>query len=152
MKKTDIAYIAGFFDGEGCVRIARQKKSYRVRVGFTNNDLTLLTWVQSILGGRLYQKKRASVRHAQGWELLLTKNAEIELALRHLLPFIKIKRKQAELSLSLLLMGKMKKVSLGARGKTWPIMSVAPGEVEKRELITTRVTELNKRGPHAGSK
>jgi len=63
MLKIEKAYIAGFFDGEGCLNIYIQSKRYksitywypRLQVTVTNNNNLLLEEIVSILGfGHVY--------------------------------------------------------------------------------------------------
>ncbi len=59
MRREDIAYLAGFFDGEGSVTINHVKRdggksdSYTLHMVITNTDPTVLVWAQSIFGGYL---------------------------------------------------------------------------------------------------
>ncbi len=51
-------YIAGFFDGEGCVgfTITGQAKMLAVRVSIVNTNLEFLKVIQSQYGGKIYSK------------------------------------------------------------------------------------------------
>lgn len=50
MKETDIAYAAGFFDGEGCISIANNGS---VDVRITNTSKEVLLKLESIFGGSI---------------------------------------------------------------------------------------------------
>lgn len=56
-RPTDIAYIAGLFDGEGCVSVRKwtTKKAFQhtLYVSITNTDKKVLDWIQSQYGGGL---------------------------------------------------------------------------------------------------
>jgi len=41
--KTDIAWAAGFFDGEGCIRINKTKNQYILQI-FTFHKMKVLKW------------------------------------------------------------------------------------------------------------
>jgi hypothetical protein len=65
-KDTDLAYIAGFMDGEGCYTIARKKRpngnySYMVYVACgqkaTPENITTIKWIQSLFGGSVFFTK-----------------------------------------------------------------------------------------------
>lgn len=58
---TDIAYIAGLFDGEGCVRIKRanQRASFYITVTISNMDMAALLFVQERFGGKIYTQGKA---------------------------------------------------------------------------------------------
>jgi hypothetical protein len=144
----DLAYIAGFFDGEGYVTIRRANRSrnqgkgisYRTVVGFTNTDMSVLTWIQSIVGGRIYKKSRYSHKHSVAFELCLLRVSDVIMCLTGILPYLRIKQAQAELGLDLIALGKMKKSG------TWPTFAALPQEVAIREDIKQRMTTLNMRG------
>jgi len=48
IRPVDRAYIAGFFDGEGCIRIRPQDQ--RVVVAIGQKDPTTLYWIQQLIG------------------------------------------------------------------------------------------------------
>jgi hypothetical protein len=50
MNETDIAYAAGFFDGEGCISIA---KNGSVDVRIVNTSKAVLVKLQTLLGGSI---------------------------------------------------------------------------------------------------
>jgi len=53
---TKIAYIAGFFDGEGCVRIKKANQygnSYYVWVAITNSNKNILNNISDLFGGQV---------------------------------------------------------------------------------------------------
>lgn len=53
---VDLAYIAGFFDGEGSVTISSKGGCTGVAVSITSTDDKILSWIQSILGGNVYNQ------------------------------------------------------------------------------------------------
>ena len=62
VKDTDLAYIAGFLDGDGTLALYRVKcgrsHTISVRVSIANNDLATLLSIQDILGeGRIHTKQ-----------------------------------------------------------------------------------------------
>lgn len=140
-----MAYIAGFFDGEGYATIRRANRykggcSFRACIGFVNKNRDLLLWIQTFFAGNIYKKKRKCSRHSQAYELVSSKNSEIIWFLDNVYPFLKIKKSQCDLLRELLNLGHMKKIG------EWPRFIPMIGEVEKREEIKNRITELNKRG------
>ena len=57
-KNVLLAYLAGFFDGEGCVYILRGKGktgllSYNLEISFTNSNLVPLELARDVFGGTL---------------------------------------------------------------------------------------------------
>ena len=151
MKLQDAAYIAGFFDGEGCVTIVRRRPkptaSYWLLVGLTNTDLQILLWIQSIVGGKICNKTRRSIKHAPGFELRITRKQEMYNFLIYIQPFVRIKKRQVETALAFLELKKVKMVMSESRGKTWPLMAASPEDAVTRETFKTIMNDLNRRGP-----
>lgn len=108
MLDTDIAWAAGFFDGEGCITLAKHYSHHRtnrtqtkVITVFTNQiDPRPLMRMQSILGGSLYLNKHApssGTKRAISFWKCTSKKAEHALTL--MLPYLVGKREQALLAL-----------------------------------------------------
>jgi hypothetical protein len=58
MRQTDIAYGAGFFDGEGAIVLSLQKEKYlRVEVSVSQKLPEVLLWYAQHFGGKIYQSK-----------------------------------------------------------------------------------------------
>src|SRR5215475_13682646 len=55
LTETEAAYLAGFFDGEGCINFTRagKQKTWVIRVAIRNTDLSVIKYIQSIAGGRI---------------------------------------------------------------------------------------------------
>jgi hypothetical protein len=62
----EVAYTAGFFDGEGCANIARYLKRGRpyhtLAIIFTNTDFQVLAWLQQRWGGNVFKPARLNAR------------------------------------------------------------------------------------------
>lgn len=57
---SKIAYIAGFFDGEGCIRIKKSNQSgnsYYLWVSITNSNYLILESVEQLFGGTINKVK-----------------------------------------------------------------------------------------------
>ena len=80
MKDTDLAYIAGLFDGEGCISYKQymrqrrhQEKAYltwNIRMEMSMTDQSILRWVHEVLGvGTIGKRKngRGSLGKKQQW-------------------------------------------------------------------------------------
>jgi hypothetical protein len=61
--KTEIAYFAGFFDGEGMVAVYDASSTYVVVLA--NTDTRPLMRAQEIWGGRIFCQMRAGTRYAK---------------------------------------------------------------------------------------
>lgn len=96
---TDIAYIAGFFDGEGCIRIKRASQggnSYYIWVSITNSNKGILDMVASIFGGNVRQAERSTNKTI--YHYLITSSEAIDM-LKVLKSFLREKLRQAELAI-----------------------------------------------------
>jgi len=96
---TEIAYIAGFFDGEGCVRIKKANQggnSYYVIAHITNTNESILKSVENLFGGKTRTQERGKNKDVYNW--CITSSEAVDF-LKTLLPFLKEKKEQAELAL-----------------------------------------------------
>lgn len=93
---SKIAYIAGFFDGEGCVRIKKANKdgnSYYVWVAITNSNRAILEEIAELFGGKVRQAERAVNKVI--YHYLIT-SAEAVDFLKTIRCFLQEKRAQAD--------------------------------------------------------
>ena len=103
-----IEYLAGFFDGEGCIDVQRmyaqtaKGKLYvrpRVRLCLANSGRFLLEMLRAQYGGHLADRdpgKRAQ-QHSTSWEMLSA--ADMKRFLTPMVPHLVLKREQAKLAL-----------------------------------------------------
>ncbi len=78
MNDTDVAYIAGLFDGEGCVSYKQymrkrphNKKPYptwQIRLEIAMTDKSILIWVNEMLGVGTVGEKRYETKYTKGWK------------------------------------------------------------------------------------
>jgi len=99
MKRADIAYLAGFFDGEGSISIMRRAKGkpywLRVQLGQANN--WILKMVQFQFGGSLFHHKPRENRR-EAWQWSASANIAKDF-LKCILPYLKLKRGEAEIAI-----------------------------------------------------
>lgn len=136
-----LEYLAGFFDGEGCVTIQRLRRSqknpnhndtYQAVVCVAQTQMAVLEHFQRRWGGPIYaqapSRNITAKRQLYVWKPS-TNSARNFLA--DIVPWLRVKREQAELGLYLLNVEKGKRSAVG-------------------EEIRLRVHELN--GNHANFK
>ena len=103
MKNIDLAYIAGIVDGEGYVGIKKSKAykcqeratpGYHARIQVRMVDESAIQFLSSVLGGWYYPEKPHSTK---GKPLFCYQASDEKAAqiLRHLLPFLRVKKAQA---------------------------------------------------------
>lgn len=102
--KVALAYMAGIMDGEGCVCICKGRDSVcrrgyhiylEVTVGNTNE--WLIQWLKLQFGGTAH-KTLGKRNQRDWWTWSVSANKSVEF-LKSLLPYLQIKRPQAELAI-----------------------------------------------------
>ena len=78
VSETDISYIAGLFDGEGCItykqymrKRTHQKKAYptwSIRMEMAMTDESVLRWVHEVLQVGTVGEKRYKTSYTKGWK------------------------------------------------------------------------------------
>ncbi len=140
-----LPWVGGFFDGEGAVVILKLKgKGMRApryqlgtRVGNTNR--AVIEWLRETFnGGISTQYLTGPKKPCHHW---IAGGPTAAKFLKQILPYLKLKRKQAELGLQ-----------LQDRIKQWPerqYRSLSPGEISERETIYQQLKILNGKGKAA---
>ena len=105
MKKTDLAYMAGIFDGEGCIVIHKSKPrqrginpSYVIEINLANTNEWIVRQFHFSFGGNVYLRKRQTETSREIWAWQISANQAL-LCLKTLLPYLKLKRGQAEIAI-----------------------------------------------------
>ncbi len=104
------AYLAGIIDGEGCVdaveTLPRTKRNvspnFRIRLHVTNTSAHLISWISERFGGYVVVKARPGQHKATKtcWNVKWT-GGYAELILKGCLPYLIVKKYQAELAFKL---------------------------------------------------
>jgi len=102
-------YIAGFFDGEGCIRINkwfRKRGSkfggcydYTLGTKLTNSNRMVLDECKTLYGGfigEVEDKRKSTYKKKYAWEL---KSNDAVKLLRDILPLLLVKRQEAALAI-----------------------------------------------------
>ena len=99
ISKEDLAYYAGFFDGEGCIMINKRPNSgHRLDVRISNTNKHILLGYISLFGGGLYKQKRRKDTHKDKWQWCLSTKASV-LFLKTLYPYLRLKKAEALLAI-----------------------------------------------------
>lgn len=103
MKKVDAAYLAGFFDGEGCIYISRNKahNTYQLCLTIAQHprNISILKHLKCLWGGSIYKYDHNAYINWGG-----KKSETLILAM---LPYITGTSKRAQLKLALKFIDKM---------------------------------------------
>ena len=113
---TEVAYLAGILDGEGCISILkmRMKRPYGVywhyalqlRIG--NTYLPLLEWICERVGGKIYAQTyvtnwRGNRKQAYHWHMQGRQAANFLALVR---PYLIVKSEQADLAMEFIALGR----------------------------------------------
>src|SRR3990167_9877690 len=102
---ADLAWAAGFIDGDGVISMYQRKdrrNEFRVVVRAMNTNRLALDKLHGMFGGSVHPMINALDARARGWKPSFYWSAsdrKAEAAIRSLLPFLLLKRKQAALAL-----------------------------------------------------
>lgn len=93
----EAAYVAGFFDGEGCVNFARGKSGQpHIRVLIVNTNRAVLEYIQRLFGGDINRTVRQD-GWKQSWQLRVGWSRAIQL-LEAIEPYVRVKADQVHLA------------------------------------------------------
>ena len=100
MEETDIIYLAGIVDGEGCINIVKYHKDnryrYRLQLRVINTNKELIDWIKERWGGYIYSKQKPKLRTVYEWYV---SDEAAEHLLCDLLNYLIVKRQQANIAL-----------------------------------------------------
>lgn len=96
---SDIAYAAGFFDGEGSINIKKPTRTcgYRLVVSATQTIITPIEWFRVRWGGSIRTKTETTKRKV-AWEWTVTSQLALEF-LKNVRPFLLVKGEQADIAI-----------------------------------------------------
>lgn len=114
---TDLAYLAGLIDGEGCIQLLKRKD------GCIATGLTILMtrpeplyWAEENFGGRVYLRQPQGYRNRREiYQWMIGKTDACCDLLQKLLPYLKVKGSEARVLLVLDSLRKTKKHRWGKR-------------------------------------
>jgi len=93
-QETELAYLAGFVDGEGSITIFRSGKRYHLRFDIFNTNEDVLRWIQVTFGGCV---RRVTSRCKETWKpefMWYVGQQQASDILSACLPYLKVKRLQ----------------------------------------------------------
>lgn len=89
MDRLSAAYVAGYFDAEGCVRVPPTATRWRLEVSFGQTDARVIKRLCREYGGKLYDHGTRYERSAVKWALM--KRQDVVAFLLAIRPFVKRK-------------------------------------------------------------
>ncbi len=158
---SEIGWMAGFLDGEGCFTITKQKRKdratpyYRPVVSVTNTDQRGLQVFSECYGGKVQavkekRKDRFGVKWANPF-IWVCPVSSLPRLLEEVTPQLRMKGEQAAVLAEFLRVRNHKNCQPlpGHRRHKGGTGTLAAGEIELRESLRERVRCLNKKGPHS---
>ncbi len=108
--EVERAYIAGYFDGEGCLTVSlRPDGSHYTRIDFGQTVPDVVTFMESIYGGSLLAYPAKPAHRAQTrWRL--SRASSVKVFLEDIFPFCREKRDQVSAVLTRLFVDKPENV------------------------------------------
>lgn len=102
MTELELAYIAGFFDGEGSISIFQEKtgryRLARIGVYVVNTDFRPIKMLKEKFGGHYREVQRPGKKKYAVWSVSCVKASEF---LKAILPFLIIKKERACLAIEI---------------------------------------------------
>jgi len=142
MTKEELAYAAGIIDGEGCLRVTRHKdcNQFNTYVYVTNTDPRLINWLHNSWGGTInISQHKSTWKPSLSWRLI---GKEAIQFIEAVYPFLRLKKAQADILLSLWELKKSFRIRSGRQ---------SPNKyVERAGVLFEATAILNKRGIENG--
>lgn len=95
--RDDLIYLAGLFDGEGCVAAYERKDGqFGSHISIGNIDGRIMNWLEDHFGGKVYANKRikqGGTRIFYSWQIKVRDSRKL---LSELIPFLILKKEQIE--------------------------------------------------------
>lgn len=159
MKHTDLAWMAGFVDGEGCITISKQVRrnrpspAYRAVITITNTNRQVLVPFLEAWGGAIYsvhekRRDKRKVKWADAWCWHCPASRSPRM-LRRLLPYLRLKREQALVVIDFCENKARTCVPRHANGRWGGSEHLVPAELARRAAWHKQIQLLNTKGQRA---
>ena len=104
LKTANLAYMAGFFDGEGTIGLGNRSgrpNQYRVYISIANTNEWIIRWFQFNFGGHIaFEDKQSQNPNWQdAWRWSITGGQQALKFLQAICPYLILKKLQAELAI-----------------------------------------------------
>jgi hypothetical protein len=145
MKDIDLSYLAGYIDADGCISLSKNNtmnNAYQLTIAITSTKPKILYWILDLLKVGyvkeipFYKSQTSWVRgRKQKQYIWRISNRGIRKIIKLLIPFLKTKKRQAEL------INEYLEISNKRKGKY-----ITEEDRIKKHLIYQEMKILNKRG------
>lgn len=145
LTKEQSAYLAGLVDGEGCLDFYKTSNksctrgfTFVARMTITNTNLEALISIAQEIGiGKITKKPRDGNKRKDAYNLFYSPR-EVRVLLPFIIPYLRMKKKQAELLLNFL--------GQSHWGKNGQGKGLTDKQVSDRENLFQEMRKLNQRG------
>lgn len=145
---TEVSYMAGVVDSDGCISIGKMKGRYNkvqrnvnpryvLALIVTNTDENLMNWLVKKFEGRMKSRKKVKSNHKTTWNWTLDHGKALHV-LRLIKPYLIVKKEQAKTGIELIEKWVSPKGGLGSM--------TPPEEVSRRESLYQTMKVLNQTG------
>lgn len=141
----DIRYVAGLFDGEGCISLVKQRRlnsplhSYNMRVVIAMTHKPMIKLLQEQFGGNFTERKGSMHNHRNAFTISWS-NKRAGTMLQILAPHLVIKRAEAEVALEYLNTLSQMGTSFWRGASSEEIQLL----LDKREMVRTRLASMKR--------
>lgn len=104
LTEAEKGYIAGFLDGEGCITFCangNKTKAIYPKINFYNTHKETIDWIAKSLDGKTLRKstdiRKDKTHKKNNYAITIGKISDVFLMIKQIYPYLKIKKKQAEL-------------------------------------------------------
>ena len=143
--EVEKAYIAGIFDGEGCIEPPRGRFHSVTCATVNNTDVDLVNFLQEIYGGtvrlygpRMHPQARPGRMCKPRFRWGLWKREHLVRFLNEILPYLRIKRKHVLTALKL--------CELVKRDRFTRSFGIPPEVLKRRLICVAYLKQLNEKG------
>lgn len=145
---TEISYMAGVVDSDGCISIGKMKgrfnktqrtvnPRYVLTLIVTNTNVDLMEWLVKKFEGRMKSRKKVKPNHKTTWNWVLDHGKALH-TLRLIKPYLIVKKEQAKTGIEFIEKWVTTKGGVGA--------TTSPEEVSRREALYQTMKILNQTG------
>ena len=138
---TELAYLAGLFDGEGCISILKEKDQrgfksyrYRLRIQITNTNKSVMDWLNERFNFYITERKDLKKNWKRCW-VGVRHDRKARNLLVEMLPYLKVKKDEALLAIEFQKHKDTVGTSNGASGLTLE-------QIEYRERLKKELSAL----------
>lgn len=104
LTELERAYIAGFFDGEGCISVSWREASNNVlvHIAASQNRPGVPVWLHTMFGGTLFVEQPRNASGSPHTKWAIRGHEECRIFLQLLRPYLRIKAQEADEALAIL--------------------------------------------------